>query len=215
MHASAPPVPAAIRVYQYLKQAILEQIHAEGALLTEAEIAANTGVSRTPVREALLRLEAEGLVVLYPKRGALVLPVSAQEIEDVIDARKLIESHAAQLAFAHRVSLVDELQPLLAAMRTAQERDDVVGLMTADRDFHAAVVQAGGNRILTEVYQRLRDRQMRIGLTGMRLEPHRRQHALADHEQLLTALRGDDARQWMELVQAHLGTFASYLRPAR
>ncbi len=214
MHPS-PVAPAATRVYQYLKQAILEQIHADGALLTEAEIATAVGVSRTPVREALLRLEAEGLVALYPKRGALVLPVSAQEIEDVIEARQLIEVHAARQAFAHRAALVEVLRPLLAAMRTAQERDDVVALMTADREFHAAVVQAGGNRILTDVYQRLRDRQMRIGVASMRLEPRRRQDALADHAALLAALSGDDIERWAELVQAHLGMFASHLRPTR
>ena len=60
------------RVYQHLKRAILEQVHPGGTLLTEAEIADAVGVSRTPVREALLRLESEGLVALYPKRGALV-----------------------------------------------------------------------------------------------------------------------------------------------
>ncbi|HKS98026.1 MAG TPA: GntR family transcriptional regulator [Rugosimonospora sp.] len=214
MHPT-PVLPAATRVYQYLKQAILEQIHADGALLTEAEIAAAVGVSRTPVREALLRLESEGLVALYPKRGALVLPVSAQEIEDVIEARQLVEVHAARRAFARRAALVQVLRPLLAAMRTAQERDDVVALMTADREFHAAVVQAGGNRILTDVYQRLRDRQMRIGVASMRLEPQRRQRALADHASLLAALSGDDLEHWTELVESHIDTFANHLRPAR
>jgi DNA-binding GntR family transcriptional regulator len=215
MHPSTHTVPAATRVYQHLKQAILEQIHADGALLTEAEIAASVGVSRTPVREALLRLESEGLVVLYPKRGALVLPVSAQEIEDVIDARRLVEVHAARRAFAHRTALVEVLRPLLSAMRTAQERDDVVALMTADREFHAAVVQAGGNRILAELYQRLRDRQMRIGVAGMRVEPQRRQRALADHACLLAALGADDVEHWVDLVEQHIMAFAGHLRPAR
>ncbi len=216
MHPTTAALPAATRVYQHLKRAILEQIHADGALLTEVEIAAAVGVSRTPVREALLRLESEGLVALYPKRGALVLPVSAQEIEDVIEARHLVEVHAARRAYAHRGALVAVLQPLLSAMHTAQERDDVVALMTADREFHAAVVHAGGNRILTDLYQRLRDRQMRIGITNMRLEPERRNRALADHAELLEALRdGDDIERWADLVEAHLGTFAAHLRPGR
>src|SRR2546429_7245400 len=95
-------VSAGTRVYQRLKGAILERIHADGALLSETEIAAAVGVSRTPVREALLRLESEGLVALYPKRGVLVLPVSAQEIDDVIDARRLVEVHAAGRAWVRR-----------------------------------------------------------------------------------------------------------------
>src|SRR5437773_10189413 len=107
MHTSAPS--AATRAYQHLKRAILERIHADGALRSEAEIAAPVGVSRTPVREALLRLESEGLVALYPKRGVLVLPVSAQEIDDVIEARRLVEVHAAGRAWARRAALATEL----------------------------------------------------------------------------------------------------------
>jgi DNA-binding GntR family transcriptional regulator len=206
---------ATTRVYQHLKRAILEQIHADGALLSEAEIAAAVGVSRTPVREALLRLETEGLVALYPKRGALVLPVSAQEIEDVIDARRLVETHAADRAWARRGELADGLGPFLELMREARERGDVVALMTADRDFHAAVVAAGGNRILTELYQRLRDRQMRIGVASMRVEPERMDRALADHAGLVDILRGDDPQRWAALVEQHIGTAATHLRPVR
>jgi DNA-binding GntR family transcriptional regulator len=208
-------VPAATRVYQHVKRDILEQILAGGALLTEVEIATALGVSRTPVREALLRLQAEGLVTLYPKRGALVLPISAAEIEDVLEARRLVEVHAAAKAWAHRDRLAGTLDPLLDAMRDAHRRDDVVGLMTADREFHAAVVAAGGNAILADLYQRLRDRQMRIGVAAMRVEPERRTKALDEHVRLLDALRAGDAGHWTELVDQHIGTAALRLRPVR
>src|SRR5690349_23388986 len=110
---------ATTRVYQHLKRAILEQLHPGGTLLTEAEIAEAVGVSRTPVREALLRLEAEGLVALYPKRGALVLPVSAQEVDEVIEARTLIEGHAAGKVWPRRAELIPVLERQLAEMRAA------------------------------------------------------------------------------------------------
>jgi DNA-binding GntR family transcriptional regulator len=203
------------RVYQHLKSAILQRIHADGALLSEAEIAATVGVSRTPVREALLRLESEGLVALYPKRGVLVLPVSAQEIDDVIDARRLVEVHAAGRVWARRAQLITGLEPLLDSMREARDQRDVVALMSADRCFHATVVDSGGNRILAEVYQRLRDRQMRIGIAAMRVEPERMDRAVAEHTELLDALRGDDPGQWTRLVEQHIGTAALHLRPAR
>jgi DNA-binding GntR family transcriptional regulator len=213
---NATEVPSAtLRVYQHLKRAILEQIHADGALLSEADIAATVGVSRTPVREALLRLESEGLVALYPKRGALVRPVSAQEIEDVIDARRLVEVHAAGRAWARRAELAAVLDPWLDLMREARDRGDVVALMTADRAFHAAVVDAGGNLILAELYQRLRDRQMRIGVASMRVEPERMDRALADHAELLDALRGPDPDRWRTLVERHVGIAAIHLRPSR
>ena len=206
---------AATRVYQHLKRTILERIHADGALLSEAEIAAEVGVSRTPVREALLRLESEGLVALYPKRGVLVRPVSAAEIEDVIDARRLVEVHAAQRAWDRRATLVGTLEPLLDAMRSARDSGDVVALMAADRAFHATVVDGGGNAILSELYQRLRDRQIRIGISAMRVEPERVDQAVTDHTRLLEALRGDDPAHWAMLVDEHILTTAMRLRPAR
>jgi DNA-binding GntR family transcriptional regulator len=206
---------AADRVYLHLKSAILERIHADGALLSEAEIAATVGVSRTPVREALLRLESEGLVALYPKRGVLVLPVSAQEIDDVIEARRLVEVHAAGRAWHRRAALVEELEPLLETMREAHGRRDVVALMTADRCFHATVVKAGGNHLLTDLYQRLRDRQMRIGIAAMRVEPDRMDRAVADHAELIEALCAGDPAAWTARVEQHIGNAAIHLRPAR
>src|SRR4051812_50176230 len=86
---TAKQPPAADRVYQHVKQAVLERRYEGGTLLTEGELAEAVGVSRTPVREALLRLEVEGLLRLYPEKGALVLPVSAQEIRDGIETRQL------------------------------------------------------------------------------------------------------------------------------
>jgi DNA-binding GntR family transcriptional regulator len=202
-------VPATTRVYQHLKRNILEQIHPGGTLLTEAEIADAVGVSRTPVREALLRLESEGLLALYPKRGALVLPVSAREVNEVLEARALIEGHAAAQVWPRRADLVAILEPLLATMRDAP---DVTTFMEADRAFHAAVVEAAGNAILTDFYQRLRDRQMRMGVATLRLSPERRPAALADHEELLAALRSDSPERWQTLVRVHVETAGNHLR---
>jgi DNA-binding GntR family transcriptional regulator len=205
-------VSATTRVYQHLKRAILEQLHPGGTLLTEAEVAEAVGVSRTPVREALLRLESEGLVALYPKRGALVLPVSAREIEEVIDARALIEGHAATRAWARRAELAGTLEPLLEAMRDARTAGDAIAFMEADRAFHAAVVETAGNRILADLYHRLRDRQMRMGVASMRISPDRMDRALADHEAMLAALRAGAPERFAELVHDHVDTAGANLR---
>src|SRR5450759_5164845 len=82
---------ASDRAYAHLKRGILDGTQAEGQFFTEGEVAEAVGVSRTPVREALLRLEVEGLVRLYPKKGAMIVPVSAQEAQDVVEARAVIE----------------------------------------------------------------------------------------------------------------------------
>src|SRR5215216_1189136 len=82
------------RAYDFTKQRVLDSTYAGGDLLTEGEVADALGLSRTPVREAFLRLQGEGLLRLYPKRGALVVPVSVGEIEAVIETRMLIERFA-------------------------------------------------------------------------------------------------------------------------
>src|ERR1700712_6010725 len=92
------------RAYQHLKARILSREYAGGSLLPEGEVADAVGVSRTPVREAMLRLSAEGLLRLYPKRGALVVSVGAEEARDILEARELIGAHAVELG----VELADD-----------------------------------------------------------------------------------------------------------
>src|SRR4051812_21749176 len=95
MHPSAPS-SAADHAYEYVRTAILSRRFEDNELLAEGRIAQEIGVSRTPVREALLRLESEGMVRLLPKRGALVLPVSAQEWRDVLATRELVETYCVR-----------------------------------------------------------------------------------------------------------------------
>lgn len=213
VRATAPS--AAERAYRYLKRAILEQVHPGGSLISEGEIAEAAGVSRTPVREALLRLEAEGLVALYPKRGALVRPVSAREITDVIEARRLVELHAAERVWPRRHTLRPVLAGWLDRMRAAHAVGDLRALMEADRAFHAGVVEAAGNEILAELYHRLRDRQLRMGEASFRLSPGWARLALTEHAGQLAALDGDDPQAWLDAVGGHIDSAASVFRTLR
>src|ERR671914_1352673 len=90
------------RAYAYTKQRVLDATYAGGDLLTEGEVADALGMSRTPVREAFLRLQSEGLLRLYPKRGALVVPVSVQEVEAVMETRLMVERFALDKVLADR-----------------------------------------------------------------------------------------------------------------
>ncbi len=214
--AERPATPsAAERAYRHLKRSILEQLLPGGSLVSEGEIAEATGVSRTPVREALLRLEAEGLVKLYPKRGALIRPVSAREIGDVVEARRLVELHAAERVWPRRAALKAALAARLAEMRAAHAAGDLTALMAADRAFHATVVDAAGNEILAEFYQRLRDRQLRMGEASFRLSPGWAEVALTEHAAQLAALDSDDPQPWLTAVAAHIDNAATVLRTLR
>lgn len=206
--APTPPAakqpPAAERVHAHVKQAVLERRYEGGMLLTEGELAEAVGVSRTPVREALLRLEMEGLIKLYPKKGALVLPVSAQEIADVVETRLLVEQHAARKAVPASGALLAELEELLERMREQAAAGDLAAVSVADRGFHATLVRSAGNRILERLYEQLRDRQLRMGVAVMHAHPDRVAKNIAEHAEILQALRNGDAEEATAAVHRHV-----------
>ncbi|MGW0597137.1 GntR family transcriptional regulator [Streptomyces sp. NPDC002776] len=218
---SAPPAPtpapvkqppAADRVYAHVKQAVLDRRYEGGTLLTEGELAEAVGVSRTPVREALLRLEVEGLIKLYPKKGALVLPVSAQEIADVVETRLLVEEHAARKAVPAPAALIERLEHLLARQKAEAAVGDLAAAAVTDRCFHAEIVRSGGNDILSRLYDQLRDRQLRMGVAVMHSHPDRIAKTLTEHEEILDALRSGDAERAVGVVHRHVGWFSHLAR---
>ncbi|MFI6933694.1 GntR family transcriptional regulator [Streptomyces sp. NPDC050287] len=204
--------PAADRVYAHVKQGVLDRRYQGGTLLTEGELAEAVGVSRTPVREALLRLEAEGLIKLYPKKGALVLPVSAQEIADVVETRLLVEEHAARKAVPAPAGLIDRLEGLLATQQEQAAAGDLAGAAVTDRCFHAEIVRSGGNEILSRLYDQLRDRQLRMGVAVLHSHPERIAKNLVEHGEILQALRSGDPEAAVEVVHRHVGWFSHLAR---
>ncbi|GAA5057640.1 GntR family transcriptional regulator [Streptomyces similanensis] len=204
--------PAADRVYTHVKQAVLDRRYEGGTLLTEGELAEAVGVSRTPVREALLRLEVEGLLKLYPKKGALVLPVSAQEIADVVETRRLVEGHAVRKAVPAPAGLLRRLEELLEQQKRQAAAGDLAAAAVTDRCFHAEIVRSGGNEILSRLYDQLRDRQLRMGVAVMHSHPDRIAKTLAEHEAILTALREGDAEAAVDIVHGHVSWFSHLAR---
>ncbi|GAA1080966.1 GntR family transcriptional regulator [Nocardiopsis composta] len=203
------------RAYRHTKDAILDRRYAGGELISEGDIASAVGVSRTPVREALLRLESEGLVRLYPKRGALVVPVSPAEIADVVETRRLIETYTAERAARageqDRTDLAVRLTGRLEEMRAALDAGpDRPGFMAADRCFHREIVAASGNQILTGLYDSLRDRQLRMMEEGTRTV-QRMERNVEEHAVILEAIRAGDPGAARTAVTAHLDTAAELL----
>lgn len=202
--------PAADRAYLHLKQRILSRDYAGGSLLTEGEVADAVGVSRTPVREAMLRLSAEGLLRLYPKRGALVVSLGADEVRDILEARELIETHAVELVLdLAEGGLLDELDARLAEMRRHVRGRDVQGFIRADREFHRAIVAAAGNSILTKLYDSLRDRQLLMGAVLMRGAPGLSAASVEEHALILDAMRAGDRTVLRQAVMGHLATVST------
>jgi len=195
--------------YDYVKSRLLDGRYAGGTLLSENEIAQRLQVSRTPVRQAFVQLEAEGLLELYPRRGALVVPISPSEAEDVFEARLLIEQHAALRAAAHGAGalagLAAQLRDHIADQQDALADDGgSAAFAWSDRAFHRAIVEAGGNRLLTRQYDALRDRHQRIAAVTVAQDPSRIERFIAEHREIAAALADGDGDAAAERLSAHL-----------
>jgi DNA-binding GntR family transcriptional regulator len=222
----SPPTapPAAESAYRHVKELILSDQLTGGTMISEGEIATRLSVSRTPVREAFLRLEAEGWLRLYPKRGALVVPVGPGEAQAVIDARLLIEGHAVEAVAGGedepRARLVARLGESVERQRAALAEGDLDAYSYRDAEFHLMIVSAGGNPLLMGFYGTLRDRQRRMVARSLwRGEGHAR--AFVDsHEQLAGLIAAGDATAFhdalcVHLHEAHLPQLAAEARAAR
>jgi DNA-binding GntR family transcriptional regulator len=197
------PASAAARAYAHLKERLLDGRIPGGTLLSENELAQHLGVSRTPVRQAFVQLEGEGFLELYPRRGALVVPVSAAEVEDVFEARLLVEEHCARRAARAGAALAGELQATLADQERALDAGGPA-FARADRAFHRAIVAAAGNAILTRLYDALRDRQERLAAAALARDPARAERLLTEHRAIAEALERGDAEAAARLTATHL-----------
>ena len=194
---------AAQVAYDYVKARLLDGRFAGGTLLSENEIAQRLDVSRTPVRQAFVQLEAEGLLELYPRRGALVVPISPSEAEDVLEARQLIEQHAARRAAGAGPALTRVLREQIAEQE-ASLAGDGAGFAWSDRAFHRAIVEAAGNQLLTRQYDALRDRHQRIAAVTIAREPSRIERFVAEHREIAAAFEAGDGDRAAELLGTHL-----------
>lgn len=207
MATSTPRAAAKDRVYEFVKERILGGAYPGGELLSEGEVADALEVSRTPVREAFLLLEAEGLMRLYPKRGALVVPVSPDEVRDVIETRLMVETHAAGRVAAMGAGggeIRAELHELCDRQEALIDTGDLTGFIEADRAFHHAMVAAAGNTILIRLHDSLRDRQRRMVTATVRRDPEVTRRYLAEHRGVLAAIDAGDADAARDLLAAHL-----------
>ncbi|RWL20821.1 MAG: GntR family transcriptional regulator [Mesorhizobium sp.] len=197
-------------VYRWLKQHVLTLPSREGTFLTEAEVCRETGTSRTPVREALLRLEADGLLQIVPKKGAYVPPITETEIEAVMQARGLVEEWCARQAAGFGDMLATELDRLIA--RQVEVQHDTVAFIECDRDFHRTIVRAAGNPVLADFYESLRDRQLRMGVRAITISGGRGDSVLAEHAAIVEGIRHGQPEQAAAAVAQHLARTLVALR---
>ena len=203
--SSRPPRPnSAQRAYDFAKWAILNAVYPAGEVITVSALAGEIGLSRTPVREALLRLEAEGLVRVEPGRGAVVASFSPQEVEDVLEARTLVENYTAARSFGNRKAFLPDLLLVHEETKRRRREQDTAGFTAADRRFHEIIVDGADNAVLSEMYRSLRERQTLFTSTMVRGRVDRMEAAIAEHDRIIEKLQGDDEDAFIDVVNSHL-----------
>jgi len=204
-------LPSSELVYRRLRDQIISGALAPGSRLIELNIAADFGVSRTPVREALKRLAAENLVLSDPSRGMIVHAPDAGEIEDVFVVREALDGLAARLA-AHRItpSELARLRVIVDTMRDAIKADRREQIVLANQRFHDVIYGAAGNPLLARVASDLRDFVRRFSTLPF-ASPDRVEHVLAEHERILEALEAHDPDAAHSASNGHLDAAREYL----
>lgn len=195
---------SAERAYEALRARILDGEVPPGTMLGESGLAAELGMSRTPVRAALSRLQDEGWIAIYPKRGALVRGLGQRAVGELAQARVLLETSGERSATdAARAETVPRLEELITAHREALSAGDLPRLVRALQAFHRCFVEAGDNRVLLELYERLADRhRFALSSAGASLFD-RGEEAIAEHVRLLGCFRDGDSAGFERILRAH------------
>lgn len=191
-------------VFQTLRQAILRGELKPGERLMEIHLAHKLGVSRTPVREAIRKLELEGLVLMIPRKGAVVAEITISDLEDVLEVRMTLEELAVRYA-CKRITKeqLDELRHLSDEFRRSLSGSDVGACAQADVAFHDAIYEATGNKRLIQILNNLREQMYRYRMEYLK---DRLSHTMLtrEHEEILEALECRDEKRALEAMSRHV-----------
>ncbi len=206
------------RAYQLIKQRIVTNEAPVGAPLSDQEIAERLGISRTPVREAILLLQREGFVEVIPRVGVRVRPLFLEDVRELYDILTELETLAVGLLTA-RHSTPEELKPLtdaVHAMKVGLKGDDLFAWIDADERFHRGLFYLSGNRRLALAGNSYRDQVQRAHVVALKLRP-RPDQFVEGHVELMELIRRGDvegarARHYAEWVRAREELMAAIAR---
>lgn len=189
---------------QQLRDLIFSGDLGAGSDHLESELADRLGMSRTPIREALLRLEAQGLVEVRPRKGVRITPVSHSDMAEIYDILTELESLAAANAAKRQLSEAD-LAPLataIAKMETALSKDDREAWADGDETFHRELVRLGDNSRIIKIAEMMSDQVRRARMVTLYMRPAPTK-SNEDHSRVLNAIRRGDAAEAREVHRQH------------
>lgn len=202
--------------YAALKQVIRDGVLPPGYQGSEQEIAEKLNMSRTPVHEAIIRLQSEGLVKVLPKRGVLVCAISPEDMREIYEVIIACESTAAELLAAlpesERRVKADALDALNASMRLALQKNDVVAWAKADDEFHRFLVVSCGNSRIARIAETIMDQSHRARMVSLKWRPLPTQ-SVEEHHQIVDAIRKGLKVQARNRARAHRAHSRDLLLP--
>ncbi len=191
-------------VFHTLRQAILKGDLKPGERLMEIQLAKKLGVSRTPIREAIRKLELEGLVLMIPRKGAEVAEITEKNLRDVLEVRGALEKLAVQLACDQITKAqIHELREAAGAFREALTSGNVTEIAEADEHFHDLINLATGNQKLIQLLNNLREQMYRYRVEYLKNEAVYPQ-LLSEHDSLIRAIEKRQREQAAEIVCRHI-----------
>ncbi|RKD25498.1 transcriptional regulator, GntR family [Caminicella sporogenes DSM 14501] len=191
-------------VFEYLRNSILNGELEPGERLMELQLAEQLGVSRTPIREAIRKLELEGLVEMIPRKGAYVADLSIKDVLDVLEVRMFLEGLAAYLA-AERMSEeeIEELKGILEKFENSIESKDREEMIKLDKQFHDKIIEGSKNSKLMQIVQGLHEQFQRFRVIYFN-EYSEHEQLLKYHQAIVEAISKRDCEKAQEYAQTHI-----------
>jgi DNA-binding GntR family transcriptional regulator len=193
------------QILLHLRQDIVRNRWKPGERLPEPELCQEFGVSRTPMRDALKLLEAEGLIELRPHIGAIVTQPGLPDLEEKMQVLTALEQAAASLVAARRpVKVIEQLRQLHGAMQAAAQQEDMTLYYQLNDDFHRAIVEGSGNKTLGQIHENIMwhvFRARHMANTHEQFDSSAAQH----HEAIMSAIADGRSEDASQAVCSHLG----------
>ncbi|KQR30976.1 AsnC family transcriptional regulator [Rhizobium sp. Leaf155] len=201
-------------VYETLRNEIIELRLAPGSPIDELQLSERFSLSRTPIREALVRLSAEGLITTLTNRATIVSQIDFLGLPEFFDALTLMYRVTTRLAAAnHTEADIAQIRTLQSAFALAVEERDALSMISTNRDFHVAIAQAGGNRHYVELFTRLLDEGRRIlRLYYSSFNDVLPNQYVSEHEDMIQAIIDRDVEKADALARAHADQIVTQIR---
>lgn len=198
-------------VFESIRGAIISGVLKPEERLMEVQLAEKLGVSRTPIREAIRKLELEGLVIMIPRKGAYVADLSVKDITDVLEIRAALEGLASSLA-ALRIteSEIEELNLTAQRFHQAIEADDFDGIVQMDIEFHERIFKAARNEKLLQINNNLREQVQRFRIIYIK-KSNKSKELVKEHFEIAEAISNRNVEMAERIARKHIENAEKYM----